>query len=308
MRGIPIFTPDSLSVAEKAQAIILLAIHNREVDMPTLISRLAAKGYRFFVTLIELYDHFASELGERYWLARRDFYSGNENEIRAVLNLFTDEASRSLFDSLLDFRKSGDYSLLPAPDLAHQYFSPDVPPWKYPLRFVDCGAFDGDTLRDLAQFDIPIEALAAFEPDQDNFQKLAKYVREKEIPNSYLWPCGVYSSSTQMKFLSEQGEASVIAPQGAFTIQCVSLDEAIPNFTPTLIKMDIEGAEVEALRGAQHIIQEYKPGLAICVYHRPSHIWEVPLLIEQMLPGTYRCYLRAHAFNDFEVVLYAVPI
>ena len=72
--------------------------------------------------------------------------------------------------------------------------------------------------------------------------------------------------------------------------------------------MDIEGAEIEALKGAQNIIQKYKPGLAISVYHAPEHVWEIPILIREMLPNTYQYYLRSHAYNDFETVLYAIPI
>ena len=198
--------------------------------------------------------------------------------------------------------------MLPQPDLEHQYFPADIPQWKKPLQLVDCGAYDGDTLTNFINADIPIEAVAAFEPDQSNFQKLAKYVQEKEIPNSFLWPCGVYSSSIQLNFSGGQGEASVISEKGSFTIQCISLDEVIPDFQPTLIKMDIEGAEMEALRGAQTIIQKYKPGLAISAYHLPSHIWEIPLWVKQMLPDAYHYYLRAHGYNDFDIVLYAVPI
>ena len=163
-------------------------------------------------------------------------------------------------------------------------------------------------MRNFIEYNILIETLAAFEPDENNFRKLSKYIQEKEIPNAFLWPCGVYSSSTQLKFASGYDEASVISDEGVATIQCVSLDEAIPNFSPTLIKMDIEGAEMEALHGAESIIRKYKPGLAISVYHTASHIWEIPLFIKRLTPDTYRYYLRAHAYNSFEVILYAIPI
>ncbi len=100
----------------------------------------------------------------------------------------------------------------------------------------------------------------------------------------------------------------MISADGVITIQCVSLDEVISNFKSTLIKMDIEGAEIDALPGEQKTIQKYVPGLAISVYHLPSHIWEIPLLVKQMMPGAYKYYLRAHGFNDYNIVLYAVPI
>ena len=284
------------------------AIHNREANMPALIDRLKALGYRPFTTMIDLYDQFAAEFGQYYWLAPRNFYAKYIEEIRLTQNLFADKASRDLFNSLLNFRKTGDYSILPTPDIEHQYFPPDVPAWERPIRFVDCGAFDGDTLQGFEKLNIPLEAVVAFEPDQNNFQKLSKYIRKNKIPNAFLWPCGVYSSATQLRFSTGQGEASVISENGTAIIQCVSLDEAIPNFKPTLIKMDIEGAEMEAIKGAQNIIQKNKPGLAISVYHLPQHIWGIPLLIKKMTPKAYHYYLRAHGFNDFDIVLYAIPI
>jgi hypothetical protein len=64
--GIPIVPPDSITSSEKGLAIIIPAIHNREVDMLALITRLKALGYCQFISMIDLYDHFAAELGTRY--------------------------------------------------------------------------------------------------------------------------------------------------------------------------------------------------------------------------------------------------
>jgi len=300
--------PEAIPAKKRHEASVIIGIHNRAANISAIIKNLDELGYQHIVTLIELYDTFHDLLGDRYWLTRRSYYSSHFAEIESASSLWADDASRSLYSTLLRFRLSGKYTLLNQPNFENQYFPPDIPKWKQPIRFVDCGAFDGDTLRSFAEANIPIEALAAFEPDQNNFQKLAKYVQKEEIPNSFLWPCGVYSSSLQLKFSSGQGEASVISEEGTFIIQCIALDEAIPNFKPTLIKMDIEGAEIEALNGAQHIIQKYRPGLAISVYHFPAHIWEIPLLIKKMMPDAYRYFLRAHGFNDFDIVLYAIPI
>jgi hypothetical protein len=129
----------------------------------------------------------------------------------------------------------------------------------------------------------------------------------KLLPDAQLWPCGVYSSTTQLQFTTGHGEASNINITGNSALQCVSLDEAIPTFAPNLIKMDIEGAEIEAIKGAERIINEYHPGLAISVYHKPEHLWEIPLLMEHLIPNSYRYHLRSHGFNDFDIVLYAIP-
>ena len=89
--------------------------------------------------------------------------------------------------------------------------------------------------------------------------------------------------------------------------QALGLDEAFPAFAPNLLKMDIEGAEPDALEGAAELIRRFQPGLAIAVYHQYRHLWEIPLLLQRWLPR-HRYFLRAHAHNSFEVVLYAQPL
>lgn len=61
----------------------------------------------------------------------------------------------------------------------------------------------------------------------------------------------------------------------------MAIDDILPNFEPTFIKMDIEGAEYEALIGAESIITRSKPNLAICVYHAVNHIWDIPILLKK---------------------------
>lgn len=70
--------------------------------------------------------------------------------------------------------------------------------------------------------------------------------------------------------------------------------------------MDIEGAEHKALLGSRQIIQRDKPVLAICIYHKPEDFFDIPLLIEEILPKTYEYYIRQYRYGQSETVLYAV--
>ena len=326
LEGVAIFRPESpgISDEDRRMANVILAIHNREAQIPPIIQNLRQLGYQNFIQLVELYEIFGKDLGDRYWLTARSFYASVEGMVEQAFCMLADEASKSLYNTMLRFRLTGDYDLLPEPALHCQYFPEDIPAWKTPVRLVDCGAYDGDTLASFIQARIPIEAVAAFEPDQENFRKLARFVAQNKfhLPETMLWPCGLYSSTRQMRFEAEKGEASGLSSSGVATVQCVSLDEAIADFAPTLIKMDIEGAEYDALLGAQRIISSCRPGLAISVYHRPEHLWQIPLLIERLsngpIPGVeypsdtiqqpaYRYYLRSHAYNDFDLILYAIP-
>lgn len=88
-------------------------------------------------------------------------------------------------------------------------------------------------------------------------------------------------------------------------IETVALDETVYDRKPTYIKMDIEGAEQEALKGCKRIIQDYKPKLAICIYHKPDDLFEIPIMIKEMNPE-YKLYVRQYADAWYDTVLYAV--
>ena len=90
-------------------------------------------------------------------------------------------------------------------------------------------------------------------------------------------------------------------------IPVMPIDEAIETGDRvTMIKMDIEGSELEALKGAKQTIQRDKPKLAICIYHKPEDIIEIPCYIKELVPR-YRLYLRHYGNGDTETVLYALP-
>jgi FkbM family methyltransferase len=335
--GVPIYQPDDrhFSEDERNKTNVIVAIHNRDVEIPPIIAMLRSFGYGRIVTLIELYDHFGKELGDRFWLTARAYYKPFKPIIEEVFNLLEDDASKNLYKAIMQFRLTGEYDALPEPSMEHQYFALDLPAWKTPLRFVDCGAFDGDTLAYLIKNDIPIESGAAFEPDQGNFNKLSQFVKSNLtcLKNVALWPCGVHSSTKQMHFSSGQGEASLITANGDVVIQCLSLDDAIPDFAPTLIKMDIESSEYEALLGARDIISKYRPGLAISLYHRPADLRQIPLLVNEIIgggtdaisectrstdlkrscmelpnKGSYKYFLRSHGFSGFDLIMYAMKV
>ena len=310
--GVPVrrADDDSISASERAAAHVVMGIFSPYVDMPPVHKMLADLGFGRVTTYLDLHACFAREIGDRYWLTCHTFYEALKPLIAAGYDLWSDETSRTLYTQLLKFRFTSDYEALPRPELSTQYFPTDIPAWRSPLRFVDCGAYDGDTLAALISRNLAVEAIAAFEPDPANFVKLSRYVGEHRsaMPEvACLFPCGVDSSTKQISFHSGLGEGSHPSNGGNSLVQCVSLDQALPGFKPNLIKMDIEGAEFGALWGARRIIEEERPALAVCVYHRPGHLWQIPLLVQRLSGGGGRFYLRMHGFNSFDVVFYWVP-
>ena len=101
-----------------------------------------------------------------------------------------------------------------------------------------------------------------------------------------------------------EGDINDIGGESIATAQ--ALDEALSGERVTFIKMDIEGAELSALRGAKKIIQQQKPILAVCIYHGVGDMLNVPTYIKKLVPE-YQIYIRHYTNEMFETVCYAIP-
>jgi FkbM family methyltransferase len=308
--GLPVLRPDSYSLSseDRSSTPLVIGIFNAFVDISTLRERLSNEGWEKVILFEDLHALMPGDLGDRYWLTRREAAASYVSEISSAYDLWADEASRHLYRELWSFRMSGDRSGIVRNETSPQYFPSDIPPWASPLRIVDCGAFDGDTLETIRRLGVNLEAAALFEPDPGNFIKLVEAAKGWPLKQAELlaWPCGLSGKTEILRFSSNNGAASGFSDTGEITVPCVALDDALTGFEPNLIKMDIEGAENEALDGAMRIIFQGRPGLAICVYHRPEDLWQLPAKVASWNLG-YQLYLRAHQFNGFDVVLYALP-
>ena len=309
--GVPVHRPgeDGLSPVHRAELTALVGVFNRDANPLEIESCLRSLGHERVVGVPELYESFGAELGPRFWLAERAFYAAHRGDIETVAEIWADSSSRELYRSLLRFRTQWDSSTLPHPLPGPQYFPPDVPNTVGPMRFVDCGAFVGDTLAAIAGLGAAVEEVYAFEPDISNFARLSRYASEFSSTTSArvsLWPCAVAAGSGVRAFRADGAEAGHLTLDGEHPVTAVALDDALPAAMVTDLKMDIEGAELEALRGAEALIRRAQPRLAICVYHRAEHLWEIPLFVRGLgLP--YDLFLRSHGHFGFDVVMYAVP-
>jgi hypothetical protein len=119
-------------------------------------------------------------------------------------------------------------------------------------------------------------------------------------------PLALAECAKQLRFSAGEGAGSRSSNDGAAVVQCVALDQMAPHFPATLLKMDIEGSELDALNGARTLIARSGCSMAISAYHEPDHLWRVPLLMHELAPEL-PLFLRAHAFNGFDTVAYALP-
>jgi FkbM family methyltransferase len=307
-----VLRPDdpSITQADRAQVPVVFGIFNAFVDTIALRQRLTAQGWHHVISFLDLHAVFGRELGDRYWLTGRGYPQTHREAIVRTDALWADETSRSLYRKILRYRVTGDDELLPTPDPTHQYFLGDItgyPP--SPIRFVDGGACTGDTIEQIAILRKEVAALALFEPDPANFKTLSQEARAwaaKGIP-AFAWPCGLYDKTSLLSFSPDRGAASGFSDDGELTLPVAALDDVIAGFAPNLIKLDIEGAERVALIGGMETIKQYRPALAVCVYHRADDLWSLPAFVQSTW-SSYKLYLRLHQYSGFDIVLYAVPL
>lgn len=312
--GVPVRTPFSSAGREIASALpVVLTVFNRDVDMARVARHLERHGYGRLVSYPDFHARNFEGLGEHFWLGDPTLVGRESALIQAVDRCWADDRSRRVFRSLVAFYESRDPGRAPRPSpREEEYLAHDVPGWppEGPVRLVDCGAYDGDTLERFRASEVQLEAAACFEPDPDNFVRLERRLAGWPADlrrRVELWPRGVADRTGSFEFESGLGEASRIGASGTGTrIDCVSLDEALPSFSPSLVKLDVEGAEDGALRGSETLIRAHRPGLAVSVYHRPADLWRLPALVESWGLG-YRLFLRSYGFNGFDTICYAVP-
>lgn len=245
-----------------------------------------------------------------------------KNNIRKTRDLLSDEQSRKIFDSIVDFRKTLDYNLinhfcnndmyLPEPVIAKVKELEKV-------NIVDCGACYGDLVDIFNNKNININNYYAFEPDKSNLSKLKSKIIDKNI-NSCIFPMGVGNFNGLIGFNYGSGTGCNIDVNSNDKIMVTKIDDVVLSDV-NFVKMDIEGFENEALEGMQELIKKNKPILAISVYHKPLDFIDIPLSFSRNannftseciedLDSILSCmeyknfYIRYHGNYGFEFVLY----
>ena len=187
------------------------------------------------------------------------------------------------------------------------YFPPELCSLTDAEVFVDCGAYDGDSIRSF--LDQPIKAfkrIYGFEPDPSNFRKLEEQVSLCTERESIMLQCAAVGDHAGTVTFSGDGNEASSVGNGDMVVNCVTLDEVFSGTEPTYIKIDIEGAELDALNGARAVIERCSPVLAVCAYHQQDHLWKIPLLIQSMNPH-YSFFLRPYLVEGWDLVCYAIP-
>lgn len=211
--------------------------------------------------------------------------------VRQLRNMGVTEERIIRVDRILEKMERKQYFDLP--EMAHD--SQEV--------FVDGGAYDGDTIERFANWSGAYAHIYAFEPDEENGEACRQRIGQQDKITVFSACLGRRNGT--VCFTDSDGVGSRIDAHGSMVVPVVSLDEALNGKRVTFIKLDIEGAELDTLQGAEKLLCSQRPKLAICVYHKPEDIISIPMYIASLNLG-YRFYLRHYGLGNEETVLYCV--
>ena len=307
--GLPVKTPSMVAEAN-ADDVILIAstMHDSAIreELESLgCATLVPVGY----LNLRLPDLFPAREYEGSWAAAAN--PGNLAAIQSVHELLADGESRHVYYGCLSFYLSLEKRHLEAIRSDNtMYFDPTVYHLGDDEVVVDGGAFTGDTL------DVFLTACAnnfrayyAFEPDPSSYRALAQ-AAARDPRRVTAVAAGLGSLSERQRLSgTARADSRLLSDEepGGDVIDIVSLDEYFHDRpAPSLIKMDIEGAEAAALLGCSGILSESRPVLAVSAYHYPTDIWKLPLLIDQLMPGS-RLFLRHYGGEIDDTVCYSTP-
>ena len=240
----------------------------------------------------------------------KDFYNSNYESIKKAYDSLHDEESKRTFASIVNYKLTGRAEYL----FASTHETGEL----YDLigdgvkNAVDAGAYNGDTAREMQTYFSKIEHIYAIEPDKRNFKKLSRYVLENNLEDKIIpINAGAWSENSEGEFNSSANRNSSISSTVSFesksdSVPLVAIDE-ITEEKVDYIKYDVEGAELEALKGSFNTIEKHRPRLLISAYHRSEDIFSLVNYVKEKHPF-YSLYMRrTECFPAWEIAVIAIP-
>lgn len=237
------------------------------------------------------------------------YAQAHKEALTEAYEALADDTSRAVFSSLIRAKISGDLEELlkevqTKVDIMRLFDRENI------KTYVDFGAYDGDTIKEAAAFFPHLSYAVGVEADPRTFRKLSAYADSAGFPvravhaavsdqNGSAFLHGSANRNTSLYAASHE------AKNGA--VPTVTADDLLEGIVPDLIKMDVEGAEAQALRGGLSMLQNCRPALKIAVYHRTEDLFSILLFLKSHLCD-YQFYLRrTRCVPAWEADLLAIP-
>ena len=187
-----------------------------------------------------------------------------------------------------------------------QYRLPEIVEPEQGDWVLDLGGFFGETAFWFSKRVGEMGKVFCFEPVSENYRVLEENLRTNKVKNIVPMKMAVGDFTGEIR-ISGSDSGATFSEAGA-TVPCISIDEYVSRFQlkkVNMIKMDIEGYELNALKGAKETLKRFRPKLAISVYHKGDDLPKIPFFIEQ-LSLSYRMFLRHYSPQVNETVLFAI--
>ena len=255
---------------------------------------------------------FTKPLDVQSALLSRKFVIENKSRLKSIYNqndLYTERALKEIMrQRLLDSYAFVEPKSMFEFDTEENYFVDRSLAPLTDITFIDCGAYNGDSTSAIRrQFGKQLKKVIAFEPFPNSYRQLSLHLSTPVYGSveCVTINCGVGSKSATAfieinldpaaNALTERGEG---VPVEVRTIDSFNFD----ILGDAVLKLDVEGGELEALKGAKGFIQNHNPYIAICVYHKMEDILQLPEFIYSANKD-YTFFLR----GGVHTVCYAIP-
>lgn len=297
LAGLPILSPEQLKQVYNEELLVVIA-SSWARDIAWQLREHGCYNYIDLNRFLGFEKHFDQELME-----------SNTDQWIKVSRKLQDAKSKEILEGIIKYRWTCDPIFSKESDFP-QYLHPVVKPMPGDC-IIDAGAWRGDTASLFTEETKGKCKIYALEPEVDNYQILQEVVNEKGLRDVVIpRNCGASDKNQRVYFdvnKLSSGAYEVAAYDTGVYIEVMSIDDIATqeNIVPSLIKMDIEGSEYDALCGAAHTIAVHKPKLQICVYHKWDDIWRLMDKIIELNPE-YQFYLGHHIGGITETVLYAI--
>ncbi len=280
-------------------AIILWTSSGSPLEVKNKLDALGFKNFSY----LAFYKYSDLELpAPPFIIDFKEDYKNNKDRYAKVYNLLSDTKSKEVFEKVINFKISFDYSFMDGftNNFNEQYFDKDIVPDIKNIVFLDGGGYIGDTTPNIMKNYCDYKKIYLIEPSLLHINIAKRNLLEAK--NIEFINCGLGSKKSE----NTKTKLSQNNCDHNFQAQNTNTIDNLINTQVDFIKLDIEGAEQDAIKGAKNTISKYKPILAICIYHKAEDWYKIPELVLSIY-SDYKIYIRHYMEGIYETVMYFIP-
>ncbi|MDY4920200.1 MAG: FkbM family methyltransferase [Phascolarctobacterium sp.] len=286
------FTVERYDALKKRLGVELLVVIAFASERPEVLARFRELAAEQEVVAPHLSLFEEEETVSLAWLAQ------HAEALQSVYERLADDWSRKVFSCTLNYKLSGKISYLFECETEREADLRELVRPRQDEVYLDLGAYNGDTIEELGRLtDWQWQEVMAVEPDRRNCRKLralAERLAEQGLAVE-VHESGIWDSDTVLSFSDSGGRQSTFVGATKIEVPVTTIDSVAAERPISYIKMDVEGAEVQALNGGMNTIKSLRPKLFVAAYHYDVDLFRLPQALWQLVPE-YKIYLRKHPY------------